>query len=40
MLPKYLAMNAAVALAGFAGAFGLAMALPLIFRRYWKWLNS
>ena len=37
---KYLAVNLAVALAVFAGVFGLAMVIPAILLRYWKWLKT
>lgn len=39
-VPKYLALNAAVAIAGFIAIFGLAMAVPALIRRYWNWLNA
>lgn len=39
-MPKYLVLNAAVAVAGFVSIFGLAMLLPALACRYWKWLNS
>jgi hypothetical protein len=38
--PKYLAMNAGAALAGFVAVFGLAMLLPVLARRYWRWLKA
>lgn len=39
-LLKYLAANALAIIAGFVSIFGLAMLLPALFRRYWKWLNT
>jgi hypothetical protein len=38
--PKYLALNAAAALAGFGTIFGLTYLLPALVRRYWRWLNT
>ena len=38
-MPKYLALNSAVALAGFGVVFG-ALMIPALFRRYWRWLNT
>ena|SRR6476469_1038085 len=38
--PKHLAMNAAAAVAGFVVIFGLAMLLPVLARRYWRWLRA
>jgi hypothetical protein len=35
-----LAVNLAVALAAFAGIVGLAMVIPTILSRYWKWLKT
>src|SRR6516162_2386744 len=37
---KYLAVNLAVALAAFAGIVGLAMVIPTILSRYWKWMKT
>jgi hypothetical protein len=39
-LPKYLAINAAVAVAGFVSVFCLSFLFPAIVRRYWRWLNT
>jgi hypothetical protein len=39
-LSKYLALNAAAAIAGFACLFGLTFLLPAVVRRYWKWLRT
>ncbi len=36
-LPRYVASNGLVAMAGFVGAFALAMMLPPVFRRYRRW---
>jgi hypothetical protein len=33
-LPRYLAINAAIALAGFLGVVGVALVLPVLLRRY------
>jgi hypothetical protein len=38
--PKYLALNVVAAVAGFVGIFGLAMVLPALVRRYWRWLRA
>jgi hypothetical protein len=38
--PRYLALNAAAAVAGFVSIFGLAMVLPALVRRYWRWLST
>jgi hypothetical protein len=37
---KYLAIKLAVALPVFLGIFGLAMGLPAIVLRYWRWLRT
>ena len=37
---KYLAINLAVAPVVFVGIFGLAMVLPRIALRYWRWLRT
>jgi hypothetical protein len=38
--PKYLALNGAAAVAGFVIVFGLAMVVPALIRRYWRWLST
>jgi hypothetical protein len=38
--PRYLALNVAAAGAGFVSIFGLAMLLPALIRRYWRWLKT
>jgi hypothetical protein len=38
--PKYLALNVAAAVAGFVSIFGLAIVVPALIKRYWKWLNA
>lgn len=38
--PRYLAVNLGVALAAFAGIYGLAFLVPMLIRRYWRWLNT
>jgi hypothetical protein len=39
-MPKYLALNMAATVAGFVSIFGLAMVLPPLARRYWRWLKA
>jgi hypothetical protein len=39
-LALHLAMNAAVAIAGFGTIFGLFFLIPALTRKYWKWLNT
>jgi hypothetical protein len=39
-IPFYLFQNAAVAIASFVVIFGLTCLLPVIVRRYWRWLNT
>ena len=39
-LIKYLAINLAMALPVFVGIFGLAMVIPPIALRYWRWLKT
>jgi hypothetical protein len=38
--PKYLALNAVVAVLAFVVIFGLTYLLPALGRRYWRWLNT
>jgi hypothetical protein len=39
-LPRYVAKNVAAAVAGFVIIFVLAMLLPALARRYWRWLKT
>lgn len=39
-LPKYLAINLAVALGAFGSIFGLSFLVPMLIRRYWNWLKT
>ena len=39
-VPKYLALNAGAAIAGFGIIFGLSYLLSALARRYWRWLNT
>jgi hypothetical protein len=39
-VPKYLGVNGIAVVVGFVSVFGLAIMLPVLIRRYWRWLNT
>jgi hypothetical protein len=39
-VPKYLALNAGAAVAGFGIIFSLTYLLSALAHRYWRWLNT